>query len=124
MVMFQGNVEVVDPQVRMKSDQLVIFFDPDKKEIKSARAEGNVRFYQEDRSATCNKALYMAQIGEVMLLGDARLERPDDVVMADKITFFVSDKALDSVKAEGNVRWKNKGTRGADRKPSETPVRN
>ena len=90
---FDGDVVVVDPQIRIDADQLVVAFDKDNR-IKSATATGNVRLRRDDKTGTCEKAIYLARTGEVMLLTHATLMRGQDEVRGDKITFYMNDDRM------------------------------
>jgi lipopolysaccharide export system protein LptA len=90
IAVFEGDVVVVDPRIRIESDKLTVLFDKGN-EIKSATAVGDVHLYHEDKTATCRKAIYLAKSGEVLLTGDARLVRGQDSVTGTKITFWLNE---------------------------------
>jgi len=138
MAVFETNVEVVDPVLKVKSDKLTILFDP-AGGAKSATAAGNVNLTHEgsrgvchkaiylvkegeivlmgevvlrngDRVATCDKANYYVTTGQVKLTGQAVLKRPSDTVRADEIVFQLEKNDVESVKATGNVQMEHTGT--------------
>lgn len=90
---FEGNVVVVDPQVRMEADRLNVIFEGSN-EVKSVAASGNVRMWHEDKTATCDRAIYVSRSGEVILRGGATLRRGDDRVMGDEITFWLNEERM------------------------------
>ena len=85
IAIFEGNVEIEDPDVRITADRMLMFFEGTNK-VRSVTATGNVRFWQGDRSATCKRAIYVSRTGEVILSGDATLSQGKDSVTGDEIT--------------------------------------
>lgn len=90
---FTNSVVVTDPQIRILSDNLIVRFDKDNN-VESAIASGNVRISQEDRTATCSKAVYSLTAGNVMLTGDAEIRRKKDVLRGEEITFWLNDDKI------------------------------
>jgi lipopolysaccharide transport protein LptA len=90
---FQGNVVVMDPEFRLKSDNLHVIFEGTNA-VRSVTATGNVRVWQADKVATCRKAIYIAKKGEITLIGDAKLQRGNDAVSGDEITFWVNENRM------------------------------
>jgi len=93
IAVFEEDVIVEDPEVRIEADKLVVIFDQ-ANEIRSATALGNVRIRNEDRVATCGKAIYIKKNGEVILTVDPELKRGDDMVKGDKITFWLNEDRM------------------------------
>ena len=93
IAIFQDNVVVDDPQVNLESDTLTVLFNSTN-EIKSITAVGNVVITSEDKKATCNKAIYIAQTGEVLLSGNAVLHRASDTLEGRQITFWVNEERV------------------------------
>ncbi len=93
IAIFQDNVVVIDPQVKLEADALTVLFDSTN-EIKSVTAVGNVRIKSDDKAATCNKAIYLAQSGEILLTGDAVLMRNNDTLEGRQITFWLNEERV------------------------------
>lgn len=93
LAVFETDVVVVDPQVRIASDTLTVLFDGTN-QIKSVTALGNVRIQSDGKRATCRKAIYIAATGEVLLTGDAKLMRGTDSVMGEQITFWLNEERV------------------------------
>lgn len=93
IAVFEGDVVVVDPQIRMEADKMNVVFEGSNS-VKSVSASGRVRISQEDKLATCQRALYVARTGEVQLRGDAVLSRGGDRVMGDEITFWLNEDRM------------------------------
>lgn len=98
---FDGDVVVVDPQVRLKADKMTIIFDKTN-EVKSITSLGNVVIDSEDKRATCDKAVYIAKTGEVIMTGNAKLTKGEDVVTSERITFFLNDETVKAERSAGN----------------------
>ena len=93
IAVFEENVVVVDPRVRIETDHLVVCFDGTN-DVKSVTALGNVRIRSEDKRGYCRKAVYVARTGEVVMTGDAKLHRSKDSVMGDLITFWLDEERM------------------------------
>jgi lipopolysaccharide export system protein LptA len=94
MAVFEHNVVVQDQQIRIEADKIVVIFDDDRT-IKSVTATGEVVIYNEDRKAECERAVYLARSGEVVLTGnDARVSRGMDSVEGKRITFWIDDERV------------------------------
>jgi lipopolysaccharide export system protein LptA len=90
---FEGNVVVSDPQMKMKADKLTVYFEG-KSEVKSLLAEGRVAMSQLDRRAWAQKATYDVAAGRVTLTGDPRVMRGKDLLVGDKITFWRDEQRM------------------------------
>ncbi|MDD4873230.1 MAG: LptA/OstA family protein [Kiritimatiellae bacterium] len=90
---FEKNVVVVDANMRLHADKLNVVFD-NESNMKQAIAIGNVRILQQDKVGTCQKAIFIAKTGEILLVGDAQLKRGNDVVKGDKITFWINEDRM------------------------------
>jgi lipopolysaccharide transport protein LptA len=93
VAVFEGEVLVVDPEVRMEADRMNVTF-AETNAIKSVAASGNVRVVHADKSATCDRAVYVADTGEVVLRGNADLKQANDRVMGDEITFWLHEERM------------------------------
>lgn len=116
VAVFQGHVVVQDPQVRMESEQLNIRFDEKDNSLKWVTAIGRVKLTYQEKSATCDKAVYMQSSGEVVLMGNARLGRGKDSVSGDKITFWLNE---DRMVCEGQPKLVIYPTGSRDANPLE-----
>lgn len=96
VVLFDGNVDVRDPRFEMQSDRMFVFF-ANTNDVRRIKAIGNVRFSSENRSGSCNTAVYIKESGQIVMEGDAVLRREKDVVKGDKITIWIDDERVVSV---------------------------
>ena len=90
---FEGDCVVIDPQVRMACDKLTVMFEGSN-EVKSVTATGNVRVFHQDKSATCDRAVYIARTGEIELTGNAHLFRNQDTISGNAITFWLNEERV------------------------------
>jgi lipopolysaccharide transport protein LptA len=90
IALFKKDVVVVDPQIRMESDELRVFFDATNN-VKAITALGHVRLTSGDWKATCRKAVYTSRTGKVLMVGDAKVDRGGDSVMGNIITFWTKE---------------------------------
>ena len=90
---FENNVVVIDANMRLKADKLNVIFDNDSN-MKQAIAIGDVHLWQQDKVGTCQKAIFIAKTGEIMLVGDAQIKRGNDLVRGDKITFWINEDRM------------------------------
>jgi len=90
IAVFEEDVVVVDPQMKIKSDKMNVIFDKENN-VKSVTALGNVHIWQDDKTATCNQAVYITLTGEVIMTGEPKLHRGRDSLAGTKITFWTND---------------------------------
>ncbi len=93
IAVFQDNVVVIDPQVQLVADTLTVLFD-NTNDIKSITAIGDVHIKSEDKTASCNKAIYIASTGEILLTGNAKLTRGEDTLEGKRITFWLNEEKV------------------------------
>ena len=90
---FDRNVIVDDPRVKMKCDKLVIYFTSTNS-VKSIVATGSVKVWQDDKVGVCDKAVYTEQSGAVVMTGRAKLQRGKDLVQGREIKIFVNSEQV------------------------------
>lgn len=93
IAVFEGNVVATDPQMRMSADKLTVIFDKTN-DVKSITAVGHVTMKTEDKTANCEKAVYVAKTGEILMTGNAKLTRGSDVVTGEQINFNLNDEKV------------------------------
>jgi len=96
MCVFEGNVVVTDPRVRMESQKLHVFFDASNN-VESVVATEAVKVTQENRVATCGRAVYTVESGAIVMTINPVLARGRDRLSGDEIKIFVnSEKVISS----------------------------
>ena len=84
---FEENVQVDDPGLRLTSDELRLSFD-EEGEVSKIHAVGRVVIHQEDKIAYSGEAHYDVANGKIVLLSDPRVKQGNDYLEADTITFL------------------------------------
>ena len=85
--LFERNVVVSDPQMKMKADKLTIFFEGTN-EVKTILAEGRVIMSQADKMAWAGRATYDVAAGKIVLEDSPRVMRGRDMMLGERITFW------------------------------------
>lgn len=93
VAVFDRDVVVVDPAVRMESDRLTMTFD-EAQQPENATAVGNVKITEGDRVATADRAVYDVKSGQLVLNGRAVLRRGRETVSGNKIVFSRNDNVV------------------------------
>lgn len=103
VVVFKGNVVVVE-DFTLCSDELYVYYD-EKNEVKDIVADGNVRIFQEDKTATAGKAVYDRKNRSIVLTEEPVVVQCADTVKGDKITVYIDeDRAMVESGGGGRVR--------------------
>ncbi len=90
LVIFKGNVEALE-NFTLCSDELFVRYDA-ARQISEIKAQGNVRIYDEGRSATSKEALFNNKERTIVLTGNPEVIQCKDKVKGDKITIFLDKK--------------------------------
>jgi len=93
MAVFEDNVVVVDPQLRLEADQLTVLLDGTN-EIKSVTAVGRVRLASGEITGTCQRAVYLTRQAEVVMTGNVALRRGKESLSAEKITVWLNEDRI------------------------------
>jgi len=117
LIIFKGQVKAVYGDATLHTDRLLVFFKKPQdqgrapasaqKSLESSPLEslggekleriealGNVRFVQEDRVATGEKAIYYRDKDEVVLLGRPQVWRGENHLKGNKIIFNLATKRV------------------------------
>jgi lipopolysaccharide transport protein LptA len=86
VAVFEGDVVVVDAQVRIEADTITAVFDA-ANAPETITATGNVRIIQTDRVAVCARAVYSMKSGLLVLTGKPRISRGNDLLEGSRIVF-------------------------------------
>ena len=110
--LFEGNVVVTDPQLKLLADKMTVTFD-DESKVKNIRAEGNVVMITDDKKSRSDTATYDVFSGEIVLEGSPQVTRGKDVLTGRRITFWRDSNRM---KVEGGstlfLHQNSKGTQG------------
>jgi lipopolysaccharide export system protein LptA len=90
---FEQNVVVTDPEMKILADKLTVFFD-DKNKAKTVKAEGQVYLLQADKKSKSDFATYDVASGEIVLTGTPQVTRGRDTLTGDTITFWRNENKM------------------------------
>lgn len=85
--LFEENVIVRDPGLRMRADRLTVFFD-EANQAERIEAVGRVIIQREETTAWAGKASYDVESGRIFMEDQPRIRRGRDVLEGDTITFW------------------------------------
>jgi lipopolysaccharide export system protein LptA len=90
---FEGNVVVTEPRVKLECQKLYVFFDATNN-VDSVVASESVKVTQSEKVGTCDKAVYTAKTGAIVMTGNAKLKRERDTLEGDEIKIFVNSEKV------------------------------
>ena len=90
---FEGDVVVTEPRVKLECEKLYVFFDATNN-VDSVVATDSVRVTQDPKRGTCDKAVYTAKTGAIVMTGAATLKRGRDSINGDEITIYVNSEKV------------------------------
>lgn len=97
VILFDENVLVDDERFVMRSDRLLVFMEGTN-DVQQIMAVGRVSITNQNRSASCEKAVYTKKDGQIVMTGSARLMRQGDEggeVTGNRITFWLDDERME-----------------------------
>ena len=96
VILFDENVLVDDAQFLMRSDRLLVFMEGTN-DVRQIMAIGHVNITNENRAASCDKAVYTKKDGRIVMTGNAHLKQQGKEmgdVTGDQITIWVDDERM------------------------------
>ena len=92
LVVFTGNVVANQNSSTQYADRMEVYLDDKGNRIVRTVSTGNVRIITKDcRTGTAKRAEYYDAEQRVVLIGNARVWRDDNVVTGEKITIFLAE---------------------------------
>lgn len=91
---FEEDVLVKDPAVRIQADKLTAVFEKDNNP-KVIVAMGHVRIEQDDRRAVCERAVYEVKSGRLELTGNPVIRRGTEYLKGTTIVFWRNDNRVE-----------------------------
>ncbi len=96
LVIFSGRVIALYELTTIRSDKLQVYYSDhiDKKQLNSSSikkivATGNVQIELEDKTAKCDRAIYLTSSNSLILTGEeTRLQSEDSYITGNKITIY------------------------------------
>ncbi len=94
LAVFEGDVVVRDDTLQIQSDLLTVVFDEDEQPVR-LEADGNVKIVQENRMTRSDSAVYDIVAGTMVLTGSAEVQRDNDLLKGDTITFWRDEDRIE-----------------------------
>jgi lipopolysaccharide transport protein LptA len=97
VILFDENVLVDDEQFLMRADRLLVFMEGTN-DVQQLMAVGRVNISNENRVASCEKAVYTKKDGQIVMTGNARLIQSGGdkgEVTGDRIVIWVDDQRME-----------------------------
>ncbi len=97
VILFDENVLVDDAQFVMRSERLLVFMQGTN-DVQQIMAVGRVSITNQNRAASCDKAVYTKKDGQIVMSGNARLMRQGDgggEVTGNRITIWLDDERME-----------------------------
>ncbi|HEY7654591.1 MAG TPA: lipopolysaccharide transport periplasmic protein LptA [Methylomirabilota bacterium] len=92
LVVFSGNVVATQNSSTQWADRMEVYLDDRGDKIVRTVSTGNVRIITKDcRSGTAKRAEYYDAEQRVVLIGNARVWRDDNVVTGERITIYLAE---------------------------------
>jgi len=123
LIVFTGNVVASQNNSTQYADRMEVYLDAKGENIVRTVSSGNVRIITKDcRMGTARRAEYYDAEQRVMLLGNARVWRDDNVVTGERITIYLAeDRSVVEGGKQERVKAvfypKNQESPGGDVKP-------
>lgn len=96
---FDGDVVVTDPRVKIVADQITALFSTNN-QPEMITAVGSVHIEQENRQAQCERAVYSLRSGLLVLTGKPKVVQEGSILSGSRIIFSRDD---DKVKCEDPI---------------------
>jgi len=97
VILFDEDVLVDDEQFVMRSDRLLVFM-AGTNDVQQIMAVGRVNITNENRAASCDKAVYTKKDGQIVMTGKARLMqqgKETGEVTGDRIVIWIDDERME-----------------------------
>jgi len=92
LIVFTGNVVASQNSSTQYADRMEVYLDDKRDRIIRTVSTGNVRIITKDcRSGTATRAEYYDAEQRVVLIGNARVWRDDNVVTGERITIYLAE---------------------------------
>ncbi len=90
-VLFKGSVVAKQEDLSIFSDVIEAYMNAESNEIEKAHAKGNVKILKQERTATCNEAIFNNVKREITLKGNVIVYSGQDKLSGDVIVYYLDD---------------------------------
>ena len=104
-----GNAKAIQGESIIKADKIIAVLDKtDNQKIKKLLANGNVEFLKDKQFATGDKAIYHLDQDKVIITGNVKLERDNNIVKGEKliIDFLTGLSKIEGSRSNQKVKMK------------------
>jgi lipopolysaccharide export system protein LptA len=89
---FKGNVIARQENTTLYANLMVVYYDPETKQVKEIVVTGNVKIVQLERRATSQKAVFYQNENKVVLEGDAIVREGENVIRGERVIYYLDDE--------------------------------
>jgi len=119
-VLFTGNVDASQADVRIRADKMTVFYTPKKKgkkqDVKRLKCEGNVEITKGEWLGTGQTMNYLAKERKVILYGNAKAWQDKNLVSGETIIYYLDEGRSEVVGSRPSATMAGKS--GKKGKPS------
>jgi lipopolysaccharide export system protein LptA len=90
-VVFKGKVVAKQEDLFIFADAMEAYTSEGNNEIEKVHAKGNVKIVKQDRTATCQEAIFENAKGEITLKGNVIVYQGQDKLAGDVIIYYVNE---------------------------------
>ncbi len=94
-VLFKGNVDAAQADVRIRSDEMTVYYTPaedgKKQEVKRLKCIGNVEITKGEWLGTGKTMNYLAKERKVILSGDAKAWQDTNLITGNTIIYYLDE---------------------------------
>lgn len=101
VILFDRNVFVDDEQYQMHADRIFVFLEGTN-DLKRIVALGNVAITNDDKTASCSRAVYVRSLGKIVMYGEEGRKavlheegKKGGAVNGDRITFWLNSEQVE-----------------------------
>lgn len=125
-VLFTGDVDARQGDVRIRSDKMTVYYSPKKNEGKATTAgqkvdkmvnEGNVEITRGEWLGTAKKSIYLEDKKQFVLTGDAKAWEGQNMISGEKIIYYLEEERSEVIGRVGVT------TKGGEKDPKKKPGR-
>lgn len=125
-VLFTGNVDAAQADVRIRSDKMTVIYtaagEEKKQEVKHIKCTGNVEITKGTWLGTGKTMTYLAKERKVILKGDAKAWQDNNLITGETIIYYLDEGRSEVVGRTSTTVGESSGTKTSTRvKATLTP---
>lgn len=138
-VVFTGEVDAKQGDVRIRSDVMTVYYTPKEKESAKSKKEttktssqqveklistGNVEITRADWLGTSKKMIYLAKERQVILTGNAKAWQGQNMVSGEKIIYYIDEGRSEVIGTTSTTVGDTQGTKKKSGRVNMTILQN